>query len=915
MLASFLTLLAALNMRAEVYSGTCGENLTWQLNTETGKLSITGSGAMNDYKYYDDHAPWFEYRRQITSVSMSNGLTNIGVYAFLNCSSLTAITIPSSVTDIKYGAFYGCSSLTSMTIPEGVTSIGGHVFEGCTGLTSVSFPSTITSIGAVLFTGCSNLTSLSVASGNTTFDSRNNSNAIIETATNTLVVGCNTTVIPSSVTSIGDYAFDGLSNLTSITIPESVTSIGRSAFYNCTGLTSVNIPSGVTCINEYVFRGCSSLTFITIPSSVTDINYAAFSGSGLTSITLPKSITCISTYSFMNCDNLTSITIPSNVTLIQEAAFKWCSGLTSVTIPESVTEIEGEAFAECSSLTSIRIPKNVTTIGGSAFNNCSSLTSVTVCNPTPVTITANTFSNRANATLHVPQGSKTAYETTNYWWDFREIVEDMPGGQCGDNLFWSFNTSTNVLTITGTGAMYSRTSSSPLWADYKTSITSVNLPDGLTTIGASAFNGCSSLTSIHIPEGVTSLGDFALQYCSALTSLAIPASLTSIGRDALIGCSAATSMTVAAGNTAYDSRNGCNAIIRTSDNTLIAGCNTTVIPPSVTSIGNSAFKNCTGLTSITIPAGVTGIGSLAFEGCTNLTTVTALNPTPATLLSSYTGPFPTPANLTLYVPQGSKSAYEAATYWKDFGTIEEMAPGSIDLVDGEEYVGFGGEVTMETITYSRTFKNTNWQPWYVPFDMTLTSELLSDFAFARFAGTYTDEDGTFYLTILRLNEGELVKANTAYFVQAKTADSNNAKTFTVEDATLYPAESNSFYMLSADKKITVTGIYTPKVVTAEDQGWYAYSGGRYSQQTKLGNTLNPNRFFVTIEDREDNPYATRRNPTEVKIKVLGEDDATDVKDVKDLNDLNNAIYDLQGRRVENPTKGIYVVNGRKVLFK
>ena len=307
-----------------------------------------------------------QYKNTLVSVEIGELCSSIGEGVFSNCNGLTTITIPNSVTSIGNSAFYNCRSLSSVTIPSGVTSIG---------------------VGA--FNMCSSLVTITVNNNNSIYDSRNNCNAIIETATNTLIAGCKNTVILNSVTSIGSQAFSSCTSLTTITIPNSVTSIEYSAFQSCTGLTSITIPDSVTSVGEGAFAGCTSLTSATIGNGVTSIDQGTFAG----------------------CTSLTSVIIGNSVTTISTSAFANCTSLTNVIIPNNVTSIGNTTFASCTGLTSITIGNNVTSIGNSAFSYCSSLTNITSLATTSPTIQSTTFYGiNTSGTLYVPQGS-TGYDT------------------------------------------------------------------------------------------------------------------------------------------------------------------------------------------------------------------------------------------------------------------------------------------------------------------------------------------------------------------------------------------------------------------------------------------------------------------------------------------------------------------------
>ena len=422
-----LTIVLSVAVNAEEYSGECGNDLTWKFDTASSELEIDGTGDM--YNFTKDEAPWTSFRDKIKTVIIGNSVTSIGYEAFHNCGNLKDVNIPDSVTSIGYETFCNCDSLTSVSIGNSVTSIGFYAFEGCDALTSISISASVTNISYNnAFFNCKSLTSITVDENNQYYSS--DEHGILYDKNKTLLIQypianpISDFVIPDSVTSIHDDAFNGCQFLSSVSIGDSVTSVGEDAFYNCQSLSNVSIGDSVTSIGndafkntayfknpanwenkvlyigqyliegdhsggqfhsyysikegtsviaDYAFEDLVQLTKVNIPDSVISIGKNAFSYCFLVSVDIPDSVTSIGEKAFGVCTLLETITLSKNISKIEKMTFFACTELKSLIIPDSVTSIEERAFLACENLKEIYIPTSVTNIAENAFDTCPKL--------------------------------------------------------------------------------------------------------------------------------------------------------------------------------------------------------------------------------------------------------------------------------------------------------------------------------------------------------------------------------------------------------------------------------------------------------------------------------------------------------------------------------------------------------------
>ncbi len=846
----------------------------WADTFTQGKLTFTYTLGEDGYSVTDCNQSAsgnIDIPATITVDGNTYNVTSIGDWAFSGCSSLNSITIPNSVTSIGNSAFEGCSSLSSITIPEGVTSIGDWAFWGCSSLTVIVIPDGVISIGNSAFWRNHPIDGFYIPQSVTQIED----NAFRETN----IIYC---ANPVPCTAIGDAFW----NCDTLYVPQGSGDAYKAAegWSKCKNIVECeNVPI-IFAVDGYCYKSGTTL------SSSAEVSIRPLKKNDIGAIVIPSSVTYNSkTYNvtsirecaFDECSSLTSITLPESLTSIGECAFRDCSSLTSITIPEGVKAIGDGVFVGCRSLSSIYIPKNVTSIGDNAFRFCTSLQTILVDNYNPsYSSYKGVLCNKDKTVLLAVPGKLTTFD------------------------IWEGVTSIGCCAFSSEA------------------LTSVTIPNSVTSIGNSAFGGCSSLSSITIPEGVTSIGDWAFWGCSSLSSITIPEGVTSIGDYAFWDGPAEIifeSVTPPSGKGAlynYDGTRilvpyGCGDIYKATYGSWHSDKIVEMAYKMTNEKGffrfiSVAHNKVIGINADGKPAGVDASAK-------DINQIWQVIPCEGANFKLYNVNREAADATTAYMPS---MKYQTAAQLTDEANAGVFQIAMVDVVIGSFRISEGGYsgINMEPEGYKNgDFILNNWFESNAEFTAQKIEILEVDLKDASVGNAYAslylpfdvtnnDAEAKAYVGgeigngYIKMTEAQSIKAKNGFVMEAPSAktvtlqigENSNAMESSLSGTTvsipLNDDNRNDYLLFGVGDKSKAVGFYMPSGSIA---------------------AIPANRAYT------DNSSAQFANG----LRFLFGDDATGIKGMEAERD-ETPIYDLKGRRVDNPThRGIYIKNGKKIIVR
>src|SRR5574344_106148 len=830
----------------------CGTNSAWATDNGT-TIAVEGYTTLH-YNLSTDGSNTAE-------VTYADNSKNYDYTSISVPESFTYNGVTYTVTSIGYCAFSKCSKLTSLTLPKTITHFGDYSLSNCS-FTSFTIPSTVTSIGRDVFYQTASLK----------------------------------TIVDNSSATLPKQAFQECTSLTSVTLNDNITELGESVFNTCSALETITLPSHLTTVGINVFQNCTKLKTIVLPSSLTNIGQSMFANTGFTSFTIPNTITSISNTAFSGCTSLQSITIPSTATSLGTGIFSGCTSLTDIQIG-SIKSLSSNIFSGCTALTTITLPNTLETINDNAFNGCTKLSTITI--PSSVTnISSSAFSGCTSlSSINIAAPSSTLSIGSSSFLGCTALTEITFTEGVSSIGSTAFSGCTNLATITFPSSLkeigynaflntawYNNLGSGLIYAGnvaflYKGTLASnaaITLTAGTISIAPVLFKGQTNLKSITIPDGCLSIVGGAFYGCTNLTSVTMPNSITSIkggaprsGGGAFQGCTVLTSIT---------------------------------FPYTLTTLEINSFKDCTGLTNIDIPSSITTIRYLVFDGCTNIkkailriTSAPKGGPQSTTfgttsnvyLLDDKYEPFLAAAQPTN--PEGPTVFYYLSNnnrLYKYFNTPQVETKWGMQTSTSEAK---GLMKSGSTTYYYRTACRNS--AFIVPEGVTAYKASISSDKkhIVLTEETSTDADGN---KVVPANRGVVIRTTsptTLYdFLETKatvTSSDNTDNVLVGLTATPTTLTANNYLTLGYETTSRKLGFWIHTIANN------IASGSAYIPLTSFPAGAKGLSF-----DYSDN--------TPDGISSATTDNAQDSK----------YYYDLQGRIVKNPTKGIYIHNGKKVIY-